>query len=732
MKRVLAILTGGVCLSLLVSAARAAEGELSALERQFHQLPLDARRLTGPLFWLHGDEPRQRLEEELDKVAEGGNGCFTTESRGHTDWLGPTWYRDLAICLEAAKKHDLKMWIFDEKWWPSQGVAGKVPPRYAAKRLEAASTEVEGPRAWEADGYGGDRYLGAVAGKVEAASSRFILGDSLVDLAPFIRDGKLSWQVPAGKWKIMKFSHIQAPGLEEEKCLTVNGASPDCVDWFLQTVYQPHYDRFKDEFGKHIAGFFYDEPVTYGDWGTELPRVLAEWNVDWKKPYVAYKFQLAGEDQAAARFQYLDAFAETWGRTMYGGMSRWCHAHGVASHGHFIEHYGAYLFSSCCAGDMMRVQKYSDMGGIDAVGTQFLVGNRSALDDPTFQTPKLASSISHVFGKPDDLAMVEIFGCRGQDLTYPAMKWWTDHMQVSGVNFLIPHSFNPRAPYDTDGPPYFYNGGFEPRWPMYRVWADYSSRLSLMLSGGRHVCPVALLFCGNLYHVGKGVTPEDMTTALQKVQFDCDWLPMEVFEGQSIVKPRPAVAGAASGAEIQLHGERYRVLIVPPVELIPYGTLAKAKEFSTPGAWSSATASCPRSRPPSARPAQRSPHSAAESGASRPSPARPPVTPVRRAAGRISCPPRPPPTPSLPPAWPPPASIPTWRSWPGRPTAGCTCCTGRRRTGTSSSSATRCRKARPGNSPSASPPAASRNVGTPCGTRSPRRGSAASTKGLSK
>ena len=42
--------------------------------------------------------------------------------------------------------------------------------------------------------------------------------------------------------------------------------------------------------------------------------------------------------------------------------------------------------------------------------------------------------------------MVEIFGARGQELAYPEMKWWTDHMQVSGVNFIIPHSFNPRAP----------------------------------------------------------------------------------------------------------------------------------------------------------------------------------------------------------------------------------------------------------------------------------------------
>ena len=41
------------------------------LERQFRTLPIEARRLTGPLFWMHGDEneTKQRLEEYLEIVA---------------------------------------------------------------------------------------------------------------------------------------------------------------------------------------------------------------------------------------------------------------------------------------------------------------------------------------------------------------------------------------------------------------------------------------------------------------------------------------------------------------------------------------------------------------------------------------------------------------------------------------------------------------------------------------
>ncbi len=554
-------------LGLIASAAA------DTLEQQFRELPMETRRLTGPLFWLHGDETPERLEMYVGKVAEGGNGCFTAESRPHNDWLGPNWYRDLGICLDAAKKNNLKMWIFDEKWWPSQGVGGKVPAQYAAKKLEAVAVDADGATEFTADGYGGECYIATVAGRVTADGK--IDGASLLDLKRFIRDGKLRWKVPAGKWRIMKFTHKLGPGLGQGggKNLSVDGASKDCVDWFIKTVYQPHYDHFKADFGKTIPGFFYDEPETRGDWGTELNRTLADWDVDWKKAYVAYKFELAGEEQTAARFQYLDAFAETWGRTMYGGTTEWCHRHNVVSIGHFMEHGNLYVNPKFCAGDMMRLQRYSDMGALDAVFKQFVWGKRNAGNSPIWSTPKLASSITHTAGKRDDLTMVEIFGARGQDLSYPEMKWWTDHMHVSGVNLHIPHSFNPRSPYDRDCPPYFYNGGFEPRWPLYRVYADYTSRLSLMLSGGRHVCPVALLFNGNIRQVGKVLPPEPVSEALQDALSDCDWLPFDVFENEAKL----------SGKEVRLHQERYQVLIVPGTEVIPYATLAKVKEFADRG-----------------------------------------------------------------------------------------------------------------------------------------------------
>lgn len=539
---------------------------LSELRTQFTEMPMEARRLTGPLFWLHGNESKERLEEYIDIIAQGHNGSFCAESRPHTDWLGPGWYRDLEICLNAAKKHNLKMWIFDEKWWPSQTLGGNVPERYRAKRLHARAMTVEGPKRLTDTGFSGRQFIAALAGKIVGDE---INGDTVIDLSNHIKDGNLTWDVPGGKWQVMKFTWQVAPAARQSGQHIVDGASKDCVDWFIDTVYLPHYERFKDDFGKTIVGYFYDEPETQGDWGTEMAAIFKERNIDWKKAYIAWKFKLKGEDQAAARYAYIDTLFEAWARTMYGGMTRFCEERGVESIGHFMEHDGLYLDHGLGAGNLMQMQKYSSMGGMDLVCKQLYPGERRSC----YYMPRITSSISHVYNKRDHLAMCEIYGGYNQELTYMQMKWLADQHQVRGVNFMITHSFNPKSPNDSDYPPYFYNSGQEPRWPLYRVWADYNNRLSVMLTGGKHVCPVALLFCGNSKYVGKTITPERMTAALEDALYDVDWLPYDAFENDTTIK----------GKTLALYEERYKVLIVPPVEVIPYQTLRKAKQFFDKG-----------------------------------------------------------------------------------------------------------------------------------------------------
>jgi hypothetical protein len=563
------ILIAGTCLwTVLNGAPRAAGDDIALLEKQFVGLPMEARRLTGPLFWMHGDESRAQLEGELQKVLEGHNGTFTTEPRPHKDWLGEGWYRDVGICLDFARKNDLTLFIYDDWWWPSQMMGGRVPPQYGSKRIVASDFRVEGPKAISETSGDDTNMIAVVAGQEIAGG---VDGSSLVDLTSSIQNGELKWAVPAGTWRIMKFTwRFNGTKGGQQRYVSVDGADPECVDWFIKTVYQPHYDRFQSDFGNTITGYFYDEPETQGDWGSDVPKLIAERKLDLNKLLVAYKFKLAGEEQTSAYYSYLDCFAESWGRTMYGGMSRWCRERKVVSMGHFMEHGGDMFSRDMSGGNMMQLQKYSGMGGMDLVCGQLQPGQRNMGE---YQMPKMASSVSHTYNKDNDIAFCEIFGGYNQPLTYPTMKWLTDWHQVRGVNFLIPHSFNPRAPYDGDFPPYFYNGGQEPRWPLYRVWADYTSRLSLMLTGGRHVAPVAFLHLGQSYHVGAKQRPEELTSALQDAQFDCDWLQYDAWEKDA----------ALEGKEIKLHKEDYQVLVMPAVEVIPYPTLTKAREFFEKG-----------------------------------------------------------------------------------------------------------------------------------------------------
>ena len=216
MKYVLATLAGVLSLGAFVSAAKGDQEDASGLERQFRNCRSKPGASPGRCSGCTATRARSGWRCTSARWPRAATAASPPRSRPHNDWLGPGWYRDLAICLEAAKKHDLKMWIFDEKWWPSQGVGGKVPPRYAAKRLEAAAVDVEGPRdVSRPRATAASATSPPLAGRVTADGK--IDGDSLVDLAPHIRDGKLSWQVPAGKWKVMKFTHVQAPAARPER-----------------------------------------------------------------------------------------------------------------------------------------------------------------------------------------------------------------------------------------------------------------------------------------------------------------------------------------------------------------------------------------------------------------------------------------------------------------------------------------------------------------------------------
>jgi hypothetical protein len=114
------------CLALLFSAS-CATFAADSLRETFRSPQGAARENTGPLFWMHGTETPERLREYVGRVDESGQGVLTIESRPHVDWMRDGWWRDVDIVLDACTKRGMKMMVFDDYWWPSQGMGGKYP-----------------------------------------------------------------------------------------------------------------------------------------------------------------------------------------------------------------------------------------------------------------------------------------------------------------------------------------------------------------------------------------------------------------------------------------------------------------------------------------------------------------------------------------------------------------------------------------------------------------------------
>ena len=516
-----------------------------------------ARENTGPLFWMHGTETPERLREYVGRVDESGQGILTIESRPHVDWMRDGWWRDVDIVLGECKKRGMKVMMFDDYWWPSQGMGGKypIPEKFQCR-------DVKGTVYWSYE----------VPEKVENEVARIVVKEIEKGVFKPGPDGDktivYAWFTSNGGYRFP----------------TVNGLDEEAVDWFIANYYQPYYDRYKEAFADGtIPGFFFDEPQFRSWWGSALAQELKARGDDPGELLTAVKFRLADpEAQARALYRYHDARAETWGRTMYGRQSDWCRKHGVYSSGHFLEHANDHYSPVLAGGNVMQQMKYVEVPGVDLVCRQYYPNQRESEKHQVFfgQMPKYASSTAHVYNRHGGLNWCEIFGAYGQDITYPQMKWLCDWHQYQGCYYLIPHSFNPKAPDDRDCPPYFYNGGFEARYPLFRVWADYNNRCALLLSQGEHVCHIAQCVPGVSFHVGKTIRPEMFAFAIQDAQLDSDWMMYDAVEAARIEK-NPRTGRPALRTENGT--EHYDILSLPATEYVPFAVLEKALAFAKAG-----------------------------------------------------------------------------------------------------------------------------------------------------
>jgi hypothetical protein len=574
-------------------------------------LPLDREHFERPPreygilpFWflngrLDPDEMRYQLREFREK---GMPGIILHGRYGLAlPYLGPDYLDRIKLAVGESERLGLQTWIYDEMNWPSGTADGRVPrehPELAQRYVECISFTVRGPYFTCLTGQD-SRYMDFERSTPVAA---FAIGEGqVIDLTPNLSfEHVIPWQVPAGNWRIMYI-------VEKLADYYIDAINPAATAEFLRVGYEPYLGAIADRrpttddrqpttsdvhpssFILHPStlGFYTDEPamhyyVTGGDnpivpWTKDMFRRFQERNGYNLRPHLPDLFFDIGPDSARVRYDFYSTLTEFYSDAYYKQIHEWCQARGALFTGHLL--YEEWLRKMIrVEGNPFKHYRHMDVIGVDHLYP--FIGTRDRPDEHVAM--KLGSSAAHQFGSPRLLC--ESFGGIFMDTTMQRMKWVADWEYVLGVNLLNPHGFHYtlEGPRKRDWPPsMFYQ---YPWWHFYGEFSNYISRLSHMLSGGRHVAKVAVLWPINAMfgtytpqsHNALGDRTEHdfntLTDLLLRLHYDFDYLDEDVLAEAEL-----------DGATIRVGDEAYELLILPPMAHVKLSTVERLEQFVRAG-----------------------------------------------------------------------------------------------------------------------------------------------------
>lgn len=504
-----------------------------------------------PFFWLHGED-HETLRQEIDKIQACGIREFCVESRPHPDFMGEHWWKDMDMIMKEARRRNMRVWLLDDDKFPTGHGAGgfkKHPEKskiYVAQRHMDLYGPIQGGAVLVENFLGKDgQLLGIYACPKPDPDLPDVDLDQAVDLSENVCEGIVYLDLPAGYYRLFVLFTTRDGGGRPEY---MNLIDSDSVKVLLDQVYEPHYERYKDDFGKTFAGFFSDEPelgnVPGYDFNQQLGQkdVRLPWSREleillkdlWGDAYISRLIALwyeAGEATAQIRKDYMDSVSALVSRCFSMQLGSWCKDHDVEYIGHVIEDDNAHARLGCSIAHYFRAESGMAMAGIDVVHLQIIPGFKycdhqwiaSDRDGEFFHfgLGKMGSSLAHLDPGKSGRALCEIFGSFGWAEGTGLMKWLTDHMLVRGINTFVPHAFSPLYP-DRDCPPHFYARGNNPQYPYFIELMKYMGRMCHLLNGGHMLTDGAVLYHGEAEWCGKTQLFQRPVRRLMEHQMDCD------------------------------------------------------------------------------------------------------------------------------------------------------------------------------------------------------------------
>lgn len=561
-----------------------------------------------PFLWMRGEEEAV-VREEMAIIDECGIKAVCVEARPHDDYCGPKWWHDLDIVIDEAEKRGMRVWILDDKHFPTGYANGLIETQYQEKKKHYINFNT-------VDIFGSSKLMsipvqrmlkpkmsvfdiGKPCDEAERAKNilmavvacRMVQGNVLeedtVDLTDQVKDGEVTVQLPEGQWRVYVIYRTRTDGGDSNY---INMLDRESAALQIEGVYEPHYQHYKDKFGKVIAGFFSDEPQ-FGNVGgfakdakigTEMPLL---WSSDVEQELRSrlgadmrrlLPFLWSDTEQMdlcpTVRFDYMDIATRLYAEYFSKHIGDWCRGHGIEYIGHVVEDDGCHARCGMGAGHYFRAMFGQDMAGIDDIGAQVVFGAPDAQrrqfsvcdgEFYHFTLGKLGASCGHLDPRKKGRTMCELFGAYGWEFGVRDQKYVLEHLLAKGVNELVPHAFSMAEYPDPDCPPHFYARGNNPQYPYFKDLMHYANVMCDLLSDGRHVASVALLYDAELEWVGNRMPMQKVARQLIEHQVEFDIVSIDMLYGEYGYEPN------VDGNRLEISGVEFGVLVVPWAERIP-------------------------------------------------------------------------------------------------------------------------------------------------------------------
>ncbi|HVV26997.1 MAG TPA: glycosyl hydrolase [Rhizomicrobium sp.] len=526
-----------------------------------------------PYYSLNGPVTIDVIRRDLDNMLASGWRAVTVQygAGGGFDYMSPQYLNLFRAFVLEARKRGMKVWIVDDAGYPSGFAGGKFTSEHPELRMQilmaARTVTVEGRQSIDE---------AIPTGTVAISAIPSLSGDAI---SLPMTGSRLKWTAPAGSWTVVFVAHTfrtsptrsatNPTHAKDETQSLEDYLDPAATRQYLDFTHNAYRKVIGDEFGKTVMGFRGDEPdytIAGLPWTPRFFDTFQKMKGYDIRPYLAVFLQPKGPEtrlsprQLGAKADFYDVFARMFEDGFFKPQAVWCAQNHMEYQVH-INHEEQQLHLVQSEGDFFRAMRYVQVPGIDAIWHQIWT-------DTVSDFPRLASSVSHVYGHPR--AFTESFAAYRPMPDIAMARYIINEQLVRGINLVETMHYSASAT-PNGGPLAFMK---DPGWPGLMA---YTRRASYLMAMGRPDAHVALLLPTAAMWMQDAAADDTFVSSerlLSEHQVDFDAVTEDAIN--ETLKPGPGTLETASG-------NRYRTVIVPNASVLSQATIDRLKAFAAGG-----------------------------------------------------------------------------------------------------------------------------------------------------